>query len=259
MLLINTIIKDIFNVKNEEQFNKYALQIFNFQYNNNNIYKSYVKKLKINISEIKHYKNIPFLPIDFFKTHTILSSEKQIQTIFKSSGTTGLTTSKHKIIDLTIYEKSFINTFKLFYGNPKDYIFLALLPSYSEQKNSSLIYMVDKLMQISNKPDNGFYLYNHNDLFYKLKELENKRQKTILFGVSFALLDFFEIYKPNLKSTIIIETGGMKGRKKEIVREELHKIIKKATGLKNIHSEYGMTELLSQAYAKSKNKYRTPP
>ncbi|NOZ36246.1 MAG: acyl transferase [Chlorobi bacterium] len=255
----NKIINEIFNIENEEQFNKIALQIFDFQFKNNNTYRDYIKKLKIDISKIKHFTEIPFLPIDFFKTHKIISSGKKIQTTFRSSGTTGMSRSEHHITDLSIYDKSFLKTFKIFYGKPDKYIFTALLPSYSEQGSSSLIYMVKKLMQISNKPDNDFYLYNHQELFEKLSELEKQNKKTILFGVSFALIDFFEEYKLSLKNTIIIETGGMKGRKKEIVREKLHKIIKNATGLKQIHSEYGMTELLSQAYAKQANKYITPP
>ncbi len=252
-------ISEIFKIKTEKEFNKLAIQIFGYQYKNNKTYKTYAKNLGINISEIKHYKQIPCLPVDFFKSHKILSTYKKPETVFKSSGTTGITRSNHYIADLKIYEKSFTETFKLFYGNPQDYIFLALLPSYSEQGNSSLIYMVKKLMQISNKPDNDFYLYNHQELFEKLSELEELNKKTILFGVSFALIDFFEKYKLPLKNTIIIETGGMKGRKKEIIREELHRQIKEATGLNQIHSEYGMTELLSQAYAKTENKYTSPP
>ena len=259
MLSTNTIRKDIFNINNDKQLNKISLQIFNYQLTHNIVYQTYIKELNINTSKIKHYKDIPFLPIDFFKTHKIISPNKKPETIFRSSGTSGMTRSEHHIADLSVYEKSFLQTFKLFYGKPEDYIFLALLPSYSEQDSSSLIYMVEKLMQISNNPDNGFYLYNHSQLNDKLSELEKQNRKTILFGVSFALIDFFENYYINLKNTIIIETGGMKGRKKEIVREELHKIIKKATGLKHIHSEYGMTELLSQAYAKEENKYANPP
>jgi len=249
----------IFKIKNEAQFNSVSLQVFEYQSKNNNTYRSYIEKLEVDISKIKHYKDIPFLPIDFFKTHKIISSDKEIKTVFRSSGTTGITTSEHHITDLKIYEESFLNIFKMFYGKSEQYTFLALLPSYSERNDSSLIYMTEKLMQISNKKDNGFYLYNHKELFEKLSELEKRKEKTILFGVSFALIDFFETFEIPLKHTTIIETGGMKGRKKEIVREELHKIIKKATGLKHIHSEYGMTELLSQAYAKEENKYRTPP
>ncbi len=256
---MNNLISEIFSIKTDTKFNETALKIFRFQYQNNETYKQYVDKLKINFSEIKHYSQIPFLPIDFFKTHKILSSDKEIKTIFRSSGTSGIARSKHYVTDLSVYEKSFTGTFKQFYGNPENYIFSALLPSYSEQGSSSLIYMVEKLMQISDKPDNGFYLYNHEKLYRKLKELEEKKQKNILFGVSFALLDFFEKYKIKLKNTIIIETGGMKGRKKEMVREEMHRIIQNATGLKHIHSEYGMTELLSQAYAKKQNRYLAPP
>jgi len=252
-------ISEIFKIITEKEFNELAIQIFGYQYKNNTTYKTYTNNLGVSISEIKHYKQIPFLPVDFFKSHKILSTKKKTEIVFKSSGTTGMTRSNHYIADLKIYEKSFTETFKLFYGNPEDYVFLALLPSYSEQGNSSLIYMVEKLMQKSGKKDNGFYLYNHGDLADKLVKLEKQRKKTILFGVSFALLDFFEKYHLDLNHTTIIETGGMKGRKKEIIREELHRIIKEATGLKQIHSEYGMTELLSQAYAKDENKYTSPP
>jgi len=251
-------ISEIFSIKNESDFNRIALKIFNFQYAKNKIYRNYIEELNTDISKIKHCTQIPFLPIDFFKTHKIISSDKEIQSIFRSSGTSGITRSEHHISDLSIYEKSFTETFKQFYGKPENYVLLALLPSYSEQGSSSLIYMVQKLMQISGKPDNGFYLYNHKDLFKKLKQLETEKQKSILFGVSYALIDFFEQYKIKLSHTTIIETGGMKGRKKEIVREELHKILKNATSLKHIHSEYGMTELLSQAYAKTENRYETP-
>ncbi len=259
--MINTkkIISDIFNIKNEEQFNRTALKIFDFQYTRNSVYNDYIKHLKINKTHINHYSQIPFLPIDFFKTHQILSSDKPVQTTFKSSGTTGLQTSSHHIIDLNVYEKSFIKTFNIYYGNPEKYTFLALLPSYSERNDSSLIYMTEKLMKISNKKNNGFYLYNYEELYHKLNELEQKKEKTLLIGVSFALSDFFELYKIELTHTQIIETGGMKGRKKEIVREELHQIIKKASKIKEVHSEYGMTELLSQAYAKKSNRYQTPP
>ncbi len=259
MFSTNTIIKDILNINNEKQFNKFSLQIFNYQHTHNIVYQTYIKELNINTSKIEHYKDIPFLPIDFFKTHKVISTNKKPETIFRSSGTSGMTRSEHHIADLSVYEKSFLKTFKLFYGKPENYIFLALLPSYSEQGNSSLIYMVEKLMQYSGNQNNGFYLYNHSELADKLTKLEKHNKKTILFGVSFALIDFFENYNINLKNTIIIETGGMKGRKKEIVREELHKIIKTATGLKHIHSEYGMTELLSQAYAKTENRYLYPP
>ncbi len=256
---MKNIISEIFSIKKEEEFNGIALQVFHFQYKNNDAYRSYIKELDIDVSKIKHYAEIPFLPIDFFKTHKIISSEKEIKTTFLSSGTAGMSRSKHHIIDLSIYEESFLKTFEKFYGKPENYVFLALLPSYSEQGSSSLVYMVEKLMKVSENKENGFYLYNHEDLYEKLKKLENKKQKSILFGVSFALIDFFEKFKINLKYTTITETGGMKGRKKEIVREELHGIIKNATGLKQIHSEYGMTELLSQAYAKKQNYYLAPP
>ncbi len=259
MFPTDTILKDIFNISNENQFNKLSLQVFEYQSKYNKVYGSYLNILNINTSKIKHYKDIPFLPIDFFKTHKIITGNKTIQTTFRSSGTTGMTTSEHHIVDLNIYEQSFIKVFTNIYGKAENYTFLALLPSYSDRNDSSLIYMVEKLMNISNKKDNGFYLYNHKELSNKLNELEKTKTKTILIGVSFALSDFFEEYQIALKNTTIIETGGMKGRKKEIVREELHALIKNATGLAEIHSEYGMTELLSQAYSKRDNQYLPPP
>ena len=256
---MTSFIKEIFNINSSEQFNEVCLKVFNYQYKENKIYKKYVDELKVKINNIENCDQIPFLPVEFFKTHKIITGTGVVQKIFKSSGTTGFVASSHYITDLNIYEKSFVKTFNLFYGKPEKYTFLALLPSYSERNDSSLIYMVQKLMNISNKKDNRFYLYDHQELFEKITDLEKQNKKTILFGVSFALIDFFEKYNIELKHTTIIETGGMKGRKKEIVREELHSVIKSATGLSGIHSEYGMTELLSQAYSKSNNLYKTPP
>lgn len=256
---MTSLIKEIFNINSSEQFNEVCLKVFNHQYKDNKIYKEYVDKLKVNINNIENYDQIPFLPIEFFKTHKIITDTGIVQKIFKSSGTTGFVASSHYITDLNIYEESFVKTFNLFYGKPEKYTFLALLPSYSERNDSSLIYMVQKLMDIGNNKDNGFYLYNHQELFEKITDLENRNKKTILFGVSFALIDFFEKYNIELKHTTIIETGGMKGRKKEIVREEFHSVIRSATGLSDIHSEYGMTELLSQAYSKNNNLYKTSP
>ncbi len=253
------IIQAVFSIKNETQFHKTALAVFRFQYTHNAVYRTYIDNLNIKPEEIAGVQDIPFLPIDFFKTHKVLSSKQEPESLFLSSGTTNMQRSKHYITALSIYETSFLRSFSKFYGKPDNYVFLALLPSYSEQGNSSLIYMVSRLMQISNKKNNGFFLYNHEDLFKMLLETEEKKQRTILFGVSFALTDFFEKYKLKLENTIIIETGGMKGRKKEIIKEELHQIIRAGSGLAHIHSEYGMTELLSQAYSDKGNNYRCPP
>ncbi len=259
MSKMNFCTKEMFNITNNTEFEKLCFNIFNYQYKFNVVYKNYVNNLKVDISKVAEIKDIPFIPIDFYKTHKIITNATTIETTFRSSGTTGTNISEHHILDLSIYEKSFLKTFNQFYGNPENFTFLALLPSYSERNDSSLIYMVQKFMEISKKKDAGFFLYNFDELYKKIYELEKRNDKTILFGVSFALLDFFEKYQIKLKNTIIIETGGMKGRKKEIVREELHSKIKRATNLEAIHSEYGMTELLSQAYAKKQNRYQTPP
>lgn len=256
---MDSLIKEIFKIESEEAFNEISLKVFNYQYKHNDIYRAFIDNLNVNTSEILRYKDIPCIPIDFFKTHQVLTGNKKIQATFKSSGTTGPATSSHHITDLNIYEESFLKTFNIFYGNPEHYTFLALLPSYLERNDSSLVYMVQKLTDISNKKDAGFYLYNHQELFEKLSVLEKRNEKTLLIGVSFALLDFFKNYTVKLRNTTIIETGGMKGRKKEMVREELHSVIKSATGLPQIHSEYGMTELLSQAYSQKNMLYKTPP
>ena len=256
---MNSLKKEIFNIKNSEQFNSVCINVFKFQYSNNLIYKRYVDELKVDISKINSYKQIPFLPIEFFKSHKIISGNKKILQIFKSSGTTGINTSTHYVCDTSLYMKSFIKTFTGFYGSPKNYTILALLPSYLEREDSSLVFMIKELMNISNKPDNGFYLKNYEELHTKIRTLEKNKQKTIIFGVSFALLDLFNAYEIELNHTTIIETGGMKGRKKEMTREELHYILKEAANLNNIHSEYGMTELLSQAYSSGNYRYLTPP
>ena len=252
-------INSIFNIQNTKDFDKKALEIFNFQAKNNFVYNTFLKHLKVNISEVKSIEEIPFLPIQFFKTHQILSSEKPIQQTFLSSGTTGIEQSKHLVTNLSLYEKSYLKAFKHFYGNVEDYTILALLPAYLERKGSSLIYMVDDLIKKSKKPKSGFYLHNLNDLAETLTELDQKGEKVFLIGVSFALLDLVETYQFNLKNTIIMETGGMKGRRKELIREELHSILCKGFSVSKIHSEYGMTELLSQAYSKGNGIFECPP
>lgn len=254
-VMINT--NHIFNIKTSHDFNKMALHVFNFQFENNPVYRSYCDLLYKHPSDVSHVKDIPFLPIQFFKSHKVLSRPNSDK-IFSSSGTTGNTTSKHYVSDLNIYENSFTKGFQQFYGDIKDYTILALLPSYLERDGSSLIYMVDCLIQQSLYPESGFYLNNLSDLKNTLLSLEQQNRKTLLIGVSFALLDLVEQHKFQLNNTIIMETGGMKGRRKELVREELHKYLKEGFGVKNIHSEYGMTELLSQAYSKEQGLFKCP-
>lgn len=247
------------NSNNSPDFEKLALEIFQFQAKNNAVYKQFIELLNIQPSTIKKLTNIPFLPIEFFKSHKIVATTNKIQQTFLSSGTTGMQQSKHFVTDISLYEESYLNGFNNFYGNIENYTVLALLPAYLEREGSSLIYMVDDFIKKSKKPKSGFYLDNLEELAKNLKELDKKGEKTLLIGVSFALLDLVETYKFQLKNTIIMETGGMKGRRKELIREELHEILKEGFGVKEIHSEYGMTELLSQAYSKGNGIFECPP
>ena len=233
-----------FNINSELNFKNKALTLFQKQFNDNLIYNQYCKLLKIKTKNIKELYEIPFLPIQFFKTHKVVSLEKKTTHIFKSSGTTG-NRSINYVSHINQYIKSFRKSFEIFYGSTKDYVFLGLLPSYLEQKNSSLVFMIDDFIKTSNYSESEFYLNDFRKLFDVLKKIKNK--KIILFGVSYALLDFAERFPVDMKDLIVIETGGMKGRKKEISRNELHYELKKGFGVENIHSEYGMTELFSQA------------
>ena len=249
----------IFDISCPLDFEKKALEIFKFQFENNLVYRSFCDLLCKHPSEIKDLKDIPFLPIDFFKSHEIKISSKKTSKIFTSSGTTGSNLSKHYVTDLDLYEKSFINCFKVFYGDINDYTILGLLPSYLERNNSSLVYMVNKMIEQSKFPESRFYLDEFDELKETILNLEKEKRKTILIGVSYALLDLIEYHKFNLKHTIIMETGGMKGKRKELIKSELHKLLKNGFGVNNIHSEYGMTELLSQAYSKKNGLFSTPP
>ena len=248
----------IFNINSEEEFNPVSLAVFNYQWNYNIVYQQFCNYLKINPNEIKLIEQIPFLPIEFFKSHPIKTSNFEAEQIFLSSGTTGTAQSKHFVKDVGLYETSFTKAFHHFYGNIEDYCVLALLPSYLEREGSSLVYMVDKLIQLSNHQKSGFFLKNEQELIEILQKLIKNEQKTILFGVSFALLDLAEKYQIDLSQLIIMETGGMKGRREELTRTELHAIYKKSFNVSEIHSEYGMTELLSQAYSKGNGIFTTP-
>jgi phenylacetate-coenzyme A ligase PaaK-like adenylate-forming protein len=249
---------DIFTISNQKQFEKVALKVFRFQYENNNVYREFCEFLKVEKGSVKSVQQIPFLPIQFFKSHEILSSSEAIQETFTSSGTTGMTTSKHLVTDISLYEQSYRNAFSEFYGNVEDYVVLALLPSYLEREGSSLIYMVNDLIQLSNNSNSGFYLHDYDELIAKLVELDSSWQNVILIGVTYALLDLIEQQNFQLKNTIIMETGGMKGKRKEMIREELHEQLCKGFGVPSIHSEYGMTELLSQAYSLGNGLFECP-
>jgi phenylacetate-coenzyme A ligase PaaK-like adenylate-forming protein len=256
-------INDIFSIKTPQEFKNLAIDIFRFQAEHNEVYKQYIHSLKIELDNIDEIEKIPFLPIEFFKTHTITSTPNKSESIvFKSSGTTGENTSKHFVNDISVYEKSYSTAFKIFYGNITDYCFLALLPSYLEREGSSLVYMADDLIKKSKHSESGFYLKNYDELILKLQQLADKKQKTILLGVTYALLDLvdkFPLFKFPKGYLTVMETGGMKGKRKEMIREELHDILKQGFGVETIHSEYGMTELLSQAYSKGDGNFSCPP
>ena len=248
----------IFSVT-ESGFSQLALDIFHFQYEANSVYNSYVNALGKTPSDVDEIEKIPFLPISFFKTDEIKTGKFNAEVIFKSSGTTQTINSQHHVKDASIYTKSFTTAFKKIYGEPQEWSVLGLLPSYLEKGNSSLVYMVDDLIKQSQHPESGFYLYELEKLKETLFLLERANQRALLIGVTYALLDFAEKFPVTLKNAIIMETGGMKGRREELTRMEVHDQLKKAFGKTEIHSEYGMTELLSQAYAKKEGRFEFPP
>lgn len=248
----------IFSINSDIEFEKIALEVFRFQADNNPVYAQYLKCLNKKVDDINTVDKIPFLPIEFFKSKEIISGDKAAQIVFTSSGTSGNNTSKHFVPDLALYEKSFTLGFEQYYDAVEDYCILALLPSYLEREGSSLIYMMEKMIATSKNPNSGFYLHNHDELISTIKSEKQKGSKILLLGVSFALLDLAEAYKLDFSDIIIMETGGMKGRRKEITREELHKFLCSRFNVTEIHSEYGMTELLSQAYSKGNSLFNTP-
>ena len=249
----------VFNIQSDTDFKEVALEVFKYQFENNGVYRSFCDLLYIHPVDVKTVEQIPFLPIEFFKSREILSSRNEVQETFTSSGTTGSLTSKHLVTDISWYKESYTKGFEHFYGPIEDYTVLALLPNYLERTGSSLTYMVDDFIKKSKSTESGFYLNNIDELAEKLISLDKKGNKILLLGVSFALLDLVEKHQFTLTNTIVMETGGMKGRRKEITREELHKILVKGFGIEKIHSEYGMTELLSQGYSKGDGVFDCPP
>ncbi|MDQ1151398.1 acyl transferase [Sphingobacterium zeae] len=250
--------KDFFEIKTEYDFNQQCLETYQFQSQHCKIYRDYIRILGKDKAVIEHYTEIPFLPIEFFKTQQVITEGMEAEMVFSSSGTTGMLTSKHFVADLNIYEHTFRRIFEDFYGPLSNIAVLALLPSYLERSGSSLIYMVDDLMKQSDQPENNYFLYNHQELYETLVRLKNKGTKTILFGVTYALLDFIEQYAFDFPELIIMETGGMKGKRKEMVKQEIHQLLEKAFGVVGIHSEYGMTELLSQGYSSGQGIFQLP-
>lgn len=255
---LSEIEKQIFAIESPDNFNEVALKIFQFQFENNAVFRNYAQNIGKSPSNVNAIDDIPFLPISFFKTHKVVSFQKPSEVVFSSSGTGNEGNSKHHIANLCIYEKSFSKGFEKFYGNIEDYVVLALLPSYLERGGSSLVYMAQKLIEKSRHRESGFYLNDYDKLNDVLSELNGKYTKVILLGVSYALLDMIEKYDLHFPDLIIMETGGMKGRRKEMVKEELHDVLCMGFGVKSIHSEYGMTELLSQAYSKGQGIFHCP-
>jgi phenylacetate-coenzyme A ligase PaaK-like adenylate-forming protein len=251
-------IPSVFSVRSNKEFSDVALAIFRHQATHCRPYREFISHLRIDPLQVTDVADIPYLPISFFKSHRVVSSIEKEEIIFSSSGTTGQVQSRHYVTALSVYEQSFNDAFAQFYGTAEDTCLLALLPSYLERDGSSLIYMIDALLKQSRHPDSGYFLHNHDDLYQKLITLKAKGQKTILIGVTYALLDFLETYQLDFPELIVMETGGMKGKRKEMVREELHKILKSGFGVNAIHSEYGMTELLSQAYSDGDGIFRCP-
>jgi len=260
MNLTEEIRQSVFQISGEGYFNDLALKIFRFQYESNPVYREMSQLLRANPDKINDYLRIPFLPISLFRDHKIISGDENIfQKVFTSSGTTGSVPSQHFIKDLTLYEDSFTRAFQIFYGDPEKYRFLALLPGYLERQGSSLVYMLNYFIRKTERNGSGFFLHDLDALKEKLTENLSVPCQTILFGASFALLDFAEKFPMDIHGAIVMETGGMKGRRKELIREELHEILCHKLNVEMIHSEYGMTELLSQAYSPGNGIFRAPP
>ncbi len=255
----NSLAERIFCISNEHEFRKSALEVFHYQAKHNKVYSRYLELLNTDVSVIKDMERIPFLPVEFFKSEKIMCGEKYAQCVFTSSATTSDQVSRHHIADISLYQKSFRTCFELFYGSPERYCLLALLPSYLEREASSLVFMMHDLIGDTGHPLSGFYLYDHEKLSATLSHLKERGQTTLLAGVTFALLDFAASHSSPFPELIIMETGGMKGRREELVREDVHDRLKNAFGVDRVHSEYGMTELLSQAYSKGEGLFRCPP
>ena len=251
--------QEIFQIRDKLHFEKLALKVFAYQYEVNSVYRTYCDYLKRTPENVNHITELPYLPIEFFKTQTVISGNDAHELFFESSGTTGQDRSRHFIKSADLYRNAFLTTFQRFYGSPDDFYILALLPSYLENKHSSLIFMVNELIQQSGHKESGFYLDNLKELAENLSILKKRSQKILLLGVSFALLELAERYPMDLSDVTIMETGGMKGRREELTRHELHHILRKSFQTSHIHSEYGMAELLTQAYSKGDGLFETPP
>lgn len=249
----------IFSISDQQGFESLALEIFNYQVQNCEIYARFVNNLDIDIAGVRDLTGIPFLPIEFFKSQKVICGQAQADEVFSSSGTSGMIQSRHYVKDSSLYIQSFRTAFKLFYGDVSKYAILALLPSYLEREGSSLIYMVDDLIRLGNNQKSGYFLYEHQSLKEILDDLKKSKTPALLIGVTYALLDFAESHSIEFPELIVMETGGMKGKRPEMLRNELHEILCAGFGVPVIHSEYGMTELLSQAYSKGAGVFHCPP
>ena len=251
--------ESIFSIKNETEFLELALTHFRFQYEANEIYGKFCRLMKVKPEQINSLEKIPFLPIELFKSNKIVSGLTTPERIFTSSGTSGQIPSQHYVHDLNLYKKSFLTGFELCYGKPDSYCFLCLLPSYLERKGSSLVYMAETLVQESRHPHSGFFLHDLHAIAEKIHQLKTAGQKTILLGVTYALLDLADYGVELNDSIIVMETGGMKGKREEWPKQRVHEYLKEKFKIKTIHSEYGMTEMLSQAYSTGGGFYACPP
>jgi phenylacetate-coenzyme A ligase PaaK-like adenylate-forming protein len=249
----------IFEIKDPDDFQRTSLDVFRYQSAENNIYHNFVDMLGVNPGNVNSISKIPFLPAGFFRDHKIITGDLPAAMFFESSGTAGTVPCKHFVVDPLVYKDSLLKTFNLFYGDPSEYFIAALLPSYTERKNSSLVFMMNELIKRSIYPESGFYRDNNPDMLLNIKSAREKKRKILLIGVSYALIDLAEKYHPDLSGIIVMETGGMKGRRQEITRAEMHSKLKKSFNVESIHSEYGMTELLSQAYSKGDGIFYSPP
>ncbi len=255
---MNHIVNNIFHL-DDKSFTTQALATFRYQYLRNELYKRWVDALNIDINDVSDVSEIPFLPVSFFKTEKVLCNGKEPEIVFESSGTTQTKNSHHYVADLALYARSCLKSFQLFYGDISEWCILGFLPSYLERNGSSLVWMVDEFIRLSKHPQSGFYLNEYNELAGVLRQLKQQKQKTLLIGVTFALLDFAHQHPIDLENMVVMETGGMKGRRKELTRQEVHRMLKQAFNLSNIHSEYGMTEMLSQAYSDGNGLFHCPP
>jgi Acyl-protein synthetase, LuxE len=255
---MNLFADTIFSINSAAAFEAAAMEAFRYQYAVNKVYRAYADALHTDTREVQNVAAIPFLPIRFFKTHRVVSGEWDAATVFESSGTTGSTASRHHIKDPELYRQSFLTGFEQRYGKPANWCIIGLLPAYLERSQSSLVVMADELIRRSGHAQSGFYLREHASLHRTLLELEAAGQQTLLLGVSFALLDFAEQYPMHLQHTVVMETGGMKGRREELTRAALHEILQSRLGVPTVHSEYGMTELLSQAYSEGGGLFVPP-